>query len=168
MNSIWLIIYNWISDINIESIIYFSLLEQNSIIIFIKLIIISELMLFFTCFWCLINFRIVLNWILFIFPLFSSYAFSIPFSNLLLLVLGSYPLNGSQIAIKNGDLFINIYLLFITILFGLFFILLQLNEFLYSYFSLSDCIIGSVFYFTTGLHGLHVIIGCYLLFIINN
>lgn len=165
-NSIWLIIYNWINDIFIEGFIYFTFLEQINIIIGIKLMIISELMLFITCFWCLINFRIIFSSILFIFPLFSSYAFSIPFSNLLLLVLSSYPLNGSQIAIKNGDLLINIYLLFITLLFGLFFILLQLKEFLYSYFSLSDCYIGSIFYFTTGLHGFHVILGSYSLFII--
>jgi heme/copper-type cytochrome/quinol oxidase subunit 3 len=98
----------------------------------IKLLIISELMLFITCFWYLINFRIIINYTLFIYPLFSSYAFSIPISNLLILVLSSYPLNGSQIAIKNGDLLINIYLLFITILFGVFFILLQLKEFIYS------------------------------------
>lgn len=96
--------------------IYFTFLEQINIIIGIKLLIISELMLFITCFWYLINFRIIINYTLFIYPLFSSYAFSIPFSNLLILVLSSYPLNGSQIAIKNGDLLINIILLFITIL----------------------------------------------------
>ena len=44
--------------------------------------------------------------------------------------------------------------------------ILQLKEFLYSYFSLSDCLIGSIFYFTTGLHGFHVIIGTFLFFLI--
>jgi len=32
--------------------------------------------------------------------------------------------------------------------------------------SLSDCMIGSVFYFTTGLHGFHVLLGPFLSFII--
>ena len=50
-------------------------------------------------------------------------------------------------------------------MFSLSFIILQIKEFLYSYYSLSYSNIGSIFYFTVGLHGLHVLIGS-LLFII--
>ena len=54
------------------------------------------------------------------------------------------------------------YLFFLQcILCGIIFIILQCKEFLYSYFSISDCMIGCIFYFTTGLHGIHVIIGCF-------
>ena len=41
------------------------------------------------------------------------------------------------------------------------FINLQFSEMLYSYYPLSPNIIGSIFYLTTGLHGLHVIIGSF-------
>jgi len=47
-----------------------------------------------------------------------------------------------------------------TLIFGVAFILSQLNEYNYSNFSMNDGIYGSVFYILTGFHGLHVIIGC--------
>lgn len=57
-------------------------------------------------------------------------------------------------------------LLLITLLLGTLFIILQLKEFLYSYFSLSDSLMGSIYYFTTGLHGFHVLLGSVSLFLI--
>jgi len=47
-----------------------------------------------------------------------------------------------------------------TLVFGVSFILCQLYEYRYSFFSMNDGIYGSVFYILTGFHGLHVIIGC--------
>ena len=49
---------------------------------------------------------------------------------------------------------------------GFYSIILQCKEFSYSYFSLTDCLIGSIHYFTTGLHGFHVILGSFLFYII--
>ena len=40
----------------------------------------------------------------------------------------------------------------------------QFKEFIYSYFPFSDCFIGSLYYFTTGLHGFHVRCGSFGLF----
>ena len=37
---------------------------------------------------------------------------------------------------------------------------------MYSYFSLTDRLIGPIHYFTTGLHGFHVLLGAFLFFII--
>jgi cytochrome c oxidase subunit 3 len=129
---------------------------------------ISELMLFLVCFWGLLNFRLISNafTLFYLFPLLSSYAFSIPFSNLVILLFSSYPLNGSQIALKSGDLEINIILLNTSLSFGILSIVLQIKEFLYSFFSLSDCLIGSLFYFTTGLHGFHVVLGSFSFFVV--
>lgn len=167
-NSLFIIIYNWITDYWIESIILFSINEQLNIINAIKLLLISELMLFYSCFWVLINSRLIVNSIslISIYPLLSSYAFSIPFSNLLLLLFSSYPLNGVLISIKNGNLLISITLLTSSLSFGFIFLILQLKEFLFSYISISDSISGSIFYFTTSLHGLHVLIGSLSLFIL--
>ena len=133
-----------------------------------KLMLISELLLFISCFWCVINIRFMCSPLsLFsIIPFISSNAFSIPFSNLIILLYSSYPLNGSQLALKTGDLLINITLLKTCISFAVLFLILQLKEFLYSFFSLSDCIIGSISYFTTGLHGIHVLFGSFSLFIL--
>ena len=128
----------------------------------------SELMLFYSCFWVLINYRLLTNAfsLLTIYPLLSSYAFSIPFSNLLILLFSSFPLNGVLISIKNGNLLISIQLLISSLAFGFIFIILQLKEFMFSYFSISDSLIGSVFYFTTSLHGIHVLLGSFNLFIL--
>ena len=49
---------------------------------------------------------------------------------------------------------------------GFYSIILQCKEFSYSYFSLTDCLIGSIHYFTTGLHGFHVLLGSFLFYII--
>ena len=43
-------------------------------------------------------------------------------------------------------------------------IILQCKEFSYSYFNLTDSLIGSIFYLTTGLHGFHVLIGSFLFY----
>ncbi len=164
---IWLYIFNWLNDLYIESYYNLTINEQLSLIYGIKLLIISELMLFFACFWCWVNFRFVSNAfsLFFSFPLLSCYSFSIPCSNLFILLFSSLPLQSTQIFIKIGFLNNTIESLAQALSCGLLFIVLQLKEFLYSYFSLSDCLIGSIFYFTTGLHGVHVVIGAFFLFL---
>ena len=48
---------------------------------------------------------------------------------------------------------------FLTIIFAIIFTALQYYEYSESSFSMSDSVYGTVFYASTGLHGLHVIIG---------
>jgi len=57
------------------------------------------------------------------------------------------------------------YILFSIILLGAFFLFLQYNEYYYGSFTLADSVFGSVFYMTTGLHALHVIVGVLFLFV---
>nr|UFK32194.1 cytochrome c oxidase subunit III [Agnesiella kamala] len=49
--------------------------------------------------------------------------------------------------------------MFITVLLGIYFSLLQLYEYIESPFCMSDSIYGSTFFLATGFHGIHVIIG---------
>ena len=124
-------------------------------------------MLFFACFWCYINFRLIGSvLLLFYFPLVSCYSFSIPFPNPLILLFSSLPIQCSQISIKIGFFSYSIEGLGQSLSAAFYSIILQCKEFLYSYFSLTDCLIGSIYYFTTGLHGFHVLIGSFLFFII--
>jgi len=53
--------------------------------------------------------------------------------------------------------------LFVTILLGLTFLIVQINEYAHLGFTPQDTIFGTVFYLLTGLHGLHVFIGICLL-----
>nr|ARH55085.1 cytochrome c oxidase subunit 3 [Mecinus janthinus] len=55
--------------------------------------------------------------------------------------------------------------LFITILLGFYFSLLQMFEYLEAPFTIADSVFGSTFFMTTGLHGLHVIIGSLFLLV---
>ena len=158
---VWLFIFGWMNDFWVESYLSVTRIEQYSMVIGIKLLLMSEFMLFFSCFWLLINFRFVSNTFLcFIsFPLLSSYSFSIAWSNALILQLSSLPIQSIQLYIKSADLIYAIESIGQGIFCSLCFINLQFSEMLYSYFSLSVSIIGSIFYLTTGLHGLHVIMG---------
>ena len=154
-------------DIFTESFIALTITEQLGLIISIKLVILSELMLFFACFWCVINFKLIGSiLILLYFPLLSSYSFSIPFSNLSILLFSSLPIQCSQVFIKTGFLNYSIEGLGQSLTAGFYSIIMQCKELSYSYFSLSDCLIGSIYYFTTGLHGFHVLLGSILFFII--
>ena len=48
---------------------------------------------------------------------------------------------------------------FFTVLLGAFFLFLQYNEYSLGEFTIADSVFGTVFYLTTGLHALHVIVG---------
>lgn len=82
------------------------------------------------------------------------------------------PLLGSSVLLASGFVltlalplpFINsrgtaLLSLLITVLLGLLFIIMQFNEYCYGEFTIADSVLGSVFYMTTGLHAIHVIIG---------
>ncbi len=151
----------WINDLIIENSFSFTQTEQFSLVYGIKIMILSEWMLFFACFWGEINFRLILNaWCLFFcFPLLSSNSFAIPYSNVILLLFSSLPIQAASIFYKIGLFNSSIEQLSQTISCGIVFLILQIKEFLYSYLSISDSMIGSIFYFTTGLHGAHVFFG---------
>lgn len=118
-------------------------------------------MLFVGCFWAVINFRLLAVGLYFIafFPLFSFNALSIPFSNLMILLFSTLPCQSMLLFIKIGLLDFALDGMAQTILCGVLFISLQSLEFLFSLYSISDLIVGSIFYFTTSIHGLHVVIG---------
>ena len=53
----------------------------------------------------------------------------------------------------------------ITIAYGIFFILLQGYEYVFSTFAINDGVYGSIFYMLTGFHGFHVIVGTIFLIV---
>lgn len=151
------------NDYRIESYLSSTKTEQISLIVGIKLSLVSELMLSFARFRVLINFRLIGSTFLFIlsFPLLSCYSFSIAWSNALIPQLPSLPIQSSQLYIKCADIVYFIESLGQGMLRSFRSLSLQTNEMIYSYYSLSTSIIGSIFYLTTGLHGLHVLMGSF-------
>ena len=89
--------------------------------------------------------------------------FSLPYFNLLILLFSSFSIQSSLIFIKFGFIINLIEGLAQTISLGFLFLILQFKEFLFPLFTFTDSFIGSIIYFTTGSHGLHVIIGLFLL-----
>ena len=164
--TVWLLIILWLIDFLIESFIALTIIEQLSLIVGIKLLLLSELMLSFARSWCYINHRLVGSvLLLFYFPLLSSYSFSIPFTNLLILLFPSLPIQCSQLYIKIGFNNYSIEGIAQSLSAGFYSIILQCKEFSYPYFNLTDCLIGSTYYLTTGLHGFHVLSGPFLFYI---
>jgi len=53
-----------------------------------------------------------------------------------------------------------------TILLGLGFIALQMNEYFFARYTISDSVYGTVFFMLTGLHGMHVIVGVSFLIVV--
>ena len=73
---LWLSIIIWLVDLFIEAFIALTIIEQLALTLGIKLLLLSELMLFFACFWCYINFGLY-YWHYSTWFLFYSWTFSL-------------------------------------------------------------------------------------------
>ena len=138
---------------------FFTSLELFVYYIGFKLFILSELIIFLSLFSSFLNY-------IFIFSLLFGFfiiLFSLPLSNLFILLYSSFSIQSSLLFIKLSYLLNVIEGYIQTISSGFLFLLIQLKEFLFSLFTYSSLSIGSIIYATTGLHGLHVIIGLFLL-----
>ena len=166
MNLVYLIFIclDWYLDLWIESYLALLWIEFISLIYGIKWLIVSELFLFLSCFSSLINFWLSVL-CFFYFLLFSSLCFSIPFSELIILVWSSLNLNSVFIFIRIGFGSSVCRSIIKVSGFGFSFIFLQSFEFYYLLVSVSDYFLDCIFYFTTSLHGFHVIVGFLGLFI---
>lgn len=79
--------------------------------------------------------------------------------NTILLVVSSLSVTLAHKGIDNNDFRGLLDGLLITIILGLTFLILQLNEYKTCMFNISDGAYPSIFYMLTGLHGTHVFIG---------
>jgi cytochrome c oxidase subunit 3 len=85
--------------------------------------------------------------------------FAIPLLNTGVLLRSGFRVTWSHHSLIEGDRMGAIWGLVFTIMLGGFFTVLQAKEYYDASFSISDGVYGSVFFVTTGFHGLHVIIG---------
>jgi len=141
---------------------------QGGLALGMSLFILSEIMLFFSFFWAFFHYSITPSQVFGnVWP---------PESIQLLDVLG-LPLNNTIILLTSGfiltyghwifltsnskeDIWMSAVYVLTTGLLGVIFLLCQLYEYFYGLtFNCSETVFGSIFYLTTGFHGLHVIIG---------
>lgn len=83
----------------------------------------------------------------------------IPLLNTLILLSSGLTITWAHHRIIENNYNQSLQGLTLTVILGFYFTLLQLFEYIEAPFTISDRVYGSTFFITTGLHGLHVIIG---------
>ena len=167
---ILLIIWIWWSDVVIESSLGFHNEYSIAILTYsMILFILSEIFFFVRFFWTF--FHLISSPDIFIGRIWPYKGinrvsfYEIPLLNSILLLRRGCSITWRHYIILQSKKYNMIFRLKITIMLGIIFILCQIFEYKNSYFSFSDGSFGSIFYITTGFHGLHVRIGLVFLFI---
>jgi cytochrome c oxidase subunit 3 len=89
----------------------------------------------------------------------SINAFELPLLNTVILLSSGFVVTYGHHSVIQGYRKGALYGLAFTVVLAIIFTVLQGLEYTVSYFTLCDSTYGSCFYFGTGFHGLHVIIG---------
>nr|AML26178.1 cytochrome c oxidase subunit III [Scolytinae sp. BMNH 1274290] len=133
------------------------------------LFIISEIFFFLAFFWAFFHsslsptIELGMNW-----PPKEIKPFNpleIPLLNTLILLTSGLTITWAHHSLMENNFNQSFQGLFLTVFLGLYFSLLQGFEYMEAPFTIADSVYGSTFFMTTGLHGLHVIIGSTFLLI---
>lgn len=155
----------WFRDVILEGTYlgYHTKQVQRGLNIGFALFIVSEVMAFFSVFWAFFNsslspdINIGACW-----PPFGIDAidpFGIPLLNTVILLSSGAFITYAHHSLIQGNRTGAIIGTFLTIVFALIFTGIQAFEYLEASFSFADSVYGTVFFASTGLHGLHVIVG---------
>nr|AEP27626.1 cytochrome c oxidase subunit III [Brachytemnus porcatus] len=166
-----LIMYQWWRDIVRESTFqgHHTLKVTMGLRLGMVLFIISEIFFFIAFFWAFFHsslspsIELGMNW-----PPKGIKPFNpleIPLLNTLILLSSGISVTWAHFSIIENNYTQSFLGLLFTIILGILFTILQAFEYLEAPFAISDGIYGSTFFMTTGLHGLHVIIGTIFLFV---
>nr|YP_009775677.1 cytochrome c oxidase subunit III [Dahlica ochrostigma]QJA15903.1 cytochrome c oxidase subunit III [Dahlica ochrostigma] len=127
------------------------------------LFIVSEIMFFLSFFWAFFhsslspNIEIGIMWPPIGINPFNP--FQIPLLNTIILLTSGITVTWAHHSLMENNYSQTMQSLFLTIVLGIYFIMLQAYEYSTASFSIADSIYGSTFFMTTGFHGIHVIIG---------
>lgn len=175
-----LIIFQWWRDIVRERTFqgHHTLKVRIGLRIGIILFIISEIFFFISFFWRFFHnslsprIEIGINW-----PPFGIETFNpleIPLLNTVILLSSGITVTWAHHSLIENNYSQTIQGLFITIILGFYFTILQAYEYIEAPFTISDSVYGSSFFIATGFHGLHVIVGslflsvCFIRQLINH
>nr|USF17747.1 cytochrome c oxidase subunit III [Junonia orithya] len=175
-----LTMYQWWRDVCREGTYQgkHTLLVSNGLRWGMILFIVSEIFFFISFFWAFFhsslspNIEIGAMW-----PPMSIIPFNpfqIPLLNTIILITSGITVTWAHHSLMENNFTQTSQSLFITIILGIYFTILQTYEYLEAPFTIADSIYGSTFFMTTGFHGLHVIIGtiflttCFIRHLNNN
>nr|WJQ21821.1 cytochrome c oxidase subunit 3 [Myrsidea ptilorhynchi] len=154
----------WLRDVTIEGTFlgYHTMLVQKGLKMGFVLFILSEVMFFACFFWSLFYYSISPSVAIGGWPptgVTSVNPLGIPLLGTIILMSSGISVTWSHYAMMAGNKNHSVKALLVTLVLGVTFTLLQLMEYLESSFSMSDSAYGSIFYMTTGFHGMHVLVG---------
>nr|YP_009441882.1 cytochrome c oxidase subunit III [Xylosandrus crassiusculus]AOY40077.1 cytochrome c oxidase subunit 3 [Xylosandrus crassiusculus] len=163
--------YQWWRDITRESTFqgHHTMKVASSLKWGMILFIISEIFFFLAFFWAFFHsslsptIELGMNW-----PPKEIIPFNpleIPLLNTLILLTSGLTITWSHHSLMENNFNQALQSLLLTVLLGFYFSMLQGFEYMEAPFSIADSVYGSCFYMTTGLHGLHVIVGSSFLLI---
>jgi len=146
-----------------------TLIVKKSIWLGFLLFMVSEVMVFFLFFWGYFHYSLTTIYeIGYYWPgigIASVKTYRLPLLNTLLLLLSGVTLTIAHKALIIGDILNAKIRLLLTIMLGITFEILQIIEYKLTPYFLTDFVFGTMFYFLTGLHGLHVLIGIIFLIV---
>nr|YP_009441830.1 cytochrome c oxidase subunit III [Xylosandrus germanus]AOY39583.1 cytochrome c oxidase subunit 3 [Xylosandrus germanus] len=163
--------YQWWRDITRESTFqgHHTMKVVNGLKWGMILFIISEIFFFFAFFWAFFHsslspaVELGMNW-----PPKEIKTFNpleIPLLNTLILLTSGLTITWSHHSLMENNYNQSLQSLMLTVFLGIYFSFLQGFEYMEAPFSIADSVYGSTFFMTTGLHGLHVIVGSTFLLI---
>nr|AII02548.1 cytochrome c oxidase subunit III [Urodus decens] len=160
-----LTMYQWWRDISREG----TLQGKHTILVTkglrwgMILFITSEVFFFISFFWAFFhsslspNIEMGLTW-----PPVSIIPFNpfhIPLLNTIILISSGITVTWAHHALMENNYTQTLQSLFLTVILGIYFTILQAYEYIEASFTIADSVYGSTFFMATGFHGLHVIIG---------
>nr|QMX85837.1 cytochrome c oxidase subunit III [Platencyrtus parkeri] len=164
-------LFQWWRDVIRESLFqgFHTFLVVKGLKMGMILFILSEFFFFFSIFWC--YFHMFLSpsieiggiWPPANIKMFNPY--TIPLINTVILLSSGVSITWCHYSLINSNFMKVVFSLLLTIILGVIFSLFQLYEYKSALFTFSDSVYGSIFYMSTGFHGLHVLVGAIFLMV---
>nr|YP_010890515.1 cytochrome c oxidase subunit III [Colpocephalum eucarenum]WIM51521.1 cytochrome c oxidase subunit 3 [Colpocephalum eucarenum] len=166
----FLTLYGWLRDVCNEGFLQgnHTWLVQKGLKMGMVLFITSEVLFFFSFFWSLFYYSISPSVQIYSWPptgVASVDPMGVPLLGTLILISSGISVTWSHHSIIEGNKSSATISLALTILLGILFSILQFTEYLECSFTISDSVFGSIFFLSTGFHGIHVIIGTMMLLV---